>query len=615
MIHNMINKLSNTPFKINTELLDYIILDKQGLLLNTYESIPYSDILKRSKSQDKIYKGHITNLTVQENILKIADLFRNVDKIYFPVRCDQRGRIYCTPNYLNYQSTELAKSLLLFSEPSLITRNDSSIKYLMGYGVNCFGGVISKGSLENKVKWVENNIKNILNYDNGILLSKAKDKLLFLSFCLEYKRYFDFYHDEDLETFYTYLPVQLDATCNGFQHMALLSNKTELFEELNLTTNSSQPKDFYNFLLHKVKDILCEKVDNGIEFDDSTNSKPKRKVKPLYSKSKVNRLDKSSGFNMIVSNVNNLSVDSKVKNLKVDSNLIGEGEELEDSKGSYVRLKEFIWDRQLLKKAIMTIPYNSTQFTQVVYIKDSLIEEEINGEWWYHDKSNKSIKISTKDIFLLIKIISNIVFKDYPKISKMSQYLKNVSKLMSALSLPIYWYLPNGLNVYQSYLEVKSTTISPFTFSKVRLNINIPNDTLLDSRKQSLALMPYLIHSLDATSLSLLYNNLCFIYKDIQFYSVHDCFGITFDKVPTLKVILASIYTEIYCDDNYLKKFDNNILDFITSSTNSIIDRKNRLVILPNEDIFELHSIDWVLNNEYRDSKTVKRINDQHIVI
>lgn len=264
----------------------------------------------------------------------------------------------------------------------------------------------------------------------------------------------------------------------------------------------------------------------------------------------------------------------------------------------------------------MTIPYNSTQYTQVSYIKESLIEEEINGEWWYHDKSNKSIKISTKDIFLLIKIISNIVFIDYPKISKMSYYLKNVSKLMSALSLPIYWSLPNGLNVYQSYLEVKSTTISPFTFSKVRLNINVPNNNALDTKKQTLALMPNLIHSLDATSLSLLYNNnLCFIYKDIQFYSVHDCFGVTFDKVDTLKVILASIYTEIYCDDNYLKRFDNNILDFISSSTNSVIDRENRLVILPNEDIFELHSIDWVLNNEYKDPKTVKRRNNQHIVI
>ena len=82
-----------------------------------------------------------------------------------------------------------------------------------------------------------------------------------------------------------------------------------------------------------------------------------------------------------------------------------------------------------------------------------------------------------------------------------------------------------------------------------------------------------------------------------------------------MKVILASIYTEIYCDSSYLRKFDNNILDFISSSTNSLVNREKRLFILPNEETFELHSIDWVLNNEYKDIKTVNRINNQHIVI
>lgn len=74
-----------------------------------------------------------------------------------------------------------------------------------------------------KIEWVEKNIPNIINYDNGILLSTAKDKLLFLSFCIEYLRYYDFLSNETLSEFKTYLPVQLDATCNGFQHLALLS--------------------------------------------------------------------------------------------------------------------------------------------------------------------------------------------------------------------------------------------------------------------------------------------------------------------------------------------------------------------------------------------------------
>ena len=65
---------------------------------------------------------------------------------------------------------------------------------------------------------------------NHKLLLKAKDKLLFLSFCIEYKRFIEFFNNEDTKMFYIFLPIQLDATCNKFQHMALLSNEKTLFK-------------------------------------------------------------------------------------------------------------------------------------------------------------------------------------------------------------------------------------------------------------------------------------------------------------------------------------------------------------------------------------------------
>ena len=116
------------------------------------------------------------------------------------------------------------------------------------------------------------NKDDILNFDNGILLSKASDKLLFLAFCFEYRRYNDFMANENIMEFHSYLPLHLDATCNGFQHMALLSNETTLFKELNLVKkgeneNDSDPSDFYNFLLHKVENVFTTKIENN-ELDD-----------------------------------------------------------------------------------------------------------------------------------------------------------------------------------------------------------------------------------------------------------------------------------------------------------------------------------------------------------
>lgn len=52
---------------------------------------------------------------------------------------DQRGRIYCSPSYLNYQSSELSKALTLFANLGVIHRNKmESVNYMKAYGANCF---------------------------------------------------------------------------------------------------------------------------------------------------------------------------------------------------------------------------------------------------------------------------------------------------------------------------------------------------------------------------------------------------------------------------------------------------------------------------------------------
>lgn len=44
--------------------------------------------------------------------------------MYFPVRLDQKGRLYCTPNYLDYQANDLSKPLILLAEPGIIEKNN-----------------------------------------------------------------------------------------------------------------------------------------------------------------------------------------------------------------------------------------------------------------------------------------------------------------------------------------------------------------------------------------------------------------------------------------------------------------------------------------------------------
>lgn len=150
----MVNNISSTPFKINQDLLDYICNEglKHNLLIDPYAKHKFSDLEKLSKYQKGVLASHNSKVVLQESILGIAEFYRKFSKIYFPLRIDQRGRIYCS-NYFNYQSNELSKALILFADAGVVHRNkmDSNI-YMKAYAANCFGGLVSKASIKVKIE-------------------------------------------------------------------------------------------------------------------------------------------------------------------------------------------------------------------------------------------------------------------------------------------------------------------------------------------------------------------------------------------------------------------------------------------------------------------------------
>ena len=119
-----------------------------------------------------------------------------------------------------------------------------------------------KKSFNDRIAWVDNNLKDIVNFDKGVLLNEAENKILFLSFCFEYIKYNQALINKD-SFFISKLPIQLDASCNGFQHLTLLVDDLALSKELNLNESNwnDNPKDFYNFIGVKVKNFFNKKLD------------------------------------------------------------------------------------------------------------------------------------------------------------------------------------------------------------------------------------------------------------------------------------------------------------------------------------------------------------------
>jgi DNA-directed RNA polymerase len=74
----------------------------------------------KNTQEFKTLLAKVSIIDLNNHILAIARVYEKVENLYFHVRLDQITRIYCSPLYLNYQSTDLAKSLLLFSKPGVI---------------------------------------------------------------------------------------------------------------------------------------------------------------------------------------------------------------------------------------------------------------------------------------------------------------------------------------------------------------------------------------------------------------------------------------------------------------------------------------------------------------
>jgi DNA-directed RNA polymerase len=99
----------------------------------------------------------------------------------------------------------------------------------------------------------------------------------------------------------------------------------------------------------------------------------------------------------------------------------------------------------------------------------------------------------------------------------------------------------------------KDIKIKAFSFVKSRYTFKKYFKDKYDLGQQKRATMPNLIHSLDATSIALLFED----FKNIgNLYTVHDCFAVTSDNVLKLIEMLKLVYIKLYSDNGYLTQFD-----------------------------------------------------------
>ena len=276
-VYQAVNNMQNTAFKINKFILDVMSYawDKGYAWgeMPSSQNIPIpnkphdidTNIAARKEWKKQAVIAHTENARMVSKRLLFAKIlhsskkFRDYEKIYYPLQLDFRGRVYCVPAFLNYQSIAGAKALLEFSNGKAITEDNKGAFWLAVHGANMYGE--DKVSLANRVKWVKDNEDFIIECATdpiaNLKWNDADSPFQFLAFCNEWKQY-----KEQGDGFISHIPVSVDGSCNGLQLYSLMLRDEKAGKLVNLTV-TERPQDIYQVIADNVTERLRQDATDG----------------------------------------------------------------------------------------------------------------------------------------------------------------------------------------------------------------------------------------------------------------------------------------------------------------------------------------------------------------
>ena len=209
---------------------------------------------------------------------------------YLSMFLDFRGRVYARDPYFSYQSSDLARGHLQFHEKQLVT--EKGFKHILIHAANSYNqsytikelkeltwtktnyvnDLVTDGipdlsvdimSLIDRQEWSEQNTELFWSIvDDPIatqnIWMQAEKPWVFLSICFEICSY----HGSILtgEDHYSNLPIAIDGSSNGTQHLAAMS-KDEIAGRMVGLTEQEKPIDFYIVV---AKGILNRNIESDL---------------------------------------------------------------------------------------------------------------------------------------------------------------------------------------------------------------------------------------------------------------------------------------------------------------------------------------------------------------
>jgi DNA-directed RNA polymerase len=248
-----VNQMQRTTWMVDQRVTDIIQLvwdrggDRCGLPSREKAEMPARSVtedpteiaankMERKFAWDAWYKAQSKRMSVSMTLSESKMLEKL--PVYFVWTMDFRGRMYPMADNLTPQGADYQKAALVFEQakPIQFSEQEDWLKINLA---NLFG--VDKVSMDERVQWVDDNTYKIKEAMRDPMRyidwwGEADKPFCFYAACLDYLDY--------LSTGCSRIPVAMDGSCNGIQHLSALGRDKRGAQATNLL-HSYQPADIY----------------------------------------------------------------------------------------------------------------------------------------------------------------------------------------------------------------------------------------------------------------------------------------------------------------------------------------------------------------------------------
>lgn len=274
-VYAALNRVQRTPWKINGRVYDIAktIWDQDlaiaGFPRKEKQYVPerpnapkdsweYKAWARQAAKINAANAKRVSKFLATRRAMVVAERFLEEPAFYFPHFLDFRGRMYSIPNDLSPQGQDLHRGLLTFTEGKPI-KSHQDAGWLAVHLANCFGE--DKQSYEERIEWVQENRDMWLSIDADPLADRRwigkkddDDHWQRLAAVFEWVRWL-----KEGIGMVSSLPIRVDGTCNGIQHLSAMVRDEVGGASVNLLP-SNRPRDIYQEVADRVTAKLHEKL-------------------------------------------------------------------------------------------------------------------------------------------------------------------------------------------------------------------------------------------------------------------------------------------------------------------------------------------------------------------